>query len=174
MTSYTQPLQPFLAHADHVDRKTVTSAVSLRTFVAGFLTYHPAWVKLLYRIRLGLLRLLGIGQSSTPRPATLRAATVPMQPGARAGFFTIADALEDRYWIACASEAHLTAHLAIVAEPVDENLRRFHVVTIVHYHSWAGPLYFNLIRPFHHLVVGGMMRAGAASQPQLVEKAGGS
>jgi len=28
----------------------------------------------------------------------------------------------------------------------------------VHYRSWAGPVYFNTIRPFHHIVVGSMMK----------------
>lgn len=172
-TSPMQPLQPFLAHADHIDRKTITSPVSLRSFVAGLLMYHPGWVRVLYRIRLGLVRLLGIGQSGLPRPAPLDVADVPMQSGATAGFFTIAAAQEERYWVAYASEAHLTAHLAVVAEPVGEHLRRFHVVTIVHYHSWAGPLYFNLIRPFHHLVVGGMMRAAAHGASGLPVGQGG-
>ncbi|MCP5103876.1 MAG: DUF2867 domain-containing protein, partial [bacterium] len=34
-----------------------------------------------------------------------------------------------------------------------------HVVTIVHYKHWTGPVYFNLIRPFHHLVIRRMMKA---------------
>jgi hypothetical protein len=42
--------------------------------------------------------------------------------------------------------------------------RRFHVVTIVHYNNLAGPVYFNVIRPFHHLVVKQMARRGAHGQ----------
>jgi len=34
------------------------------------------------------------------------------------------------------------------------------VVTVVRYHAWNGPVYFNMIRPFHHLVVGRMAAAG--------------
>ncbi|MGE6761631.1 DUF2867 domain-containing protein [Corallococcus interemptor] len=30
-----------------------------------------------------------------------------------------------------------------------------------HYRNWAGPVYFNVIRPFHHLVVARMARHGA-------------
>jgi hypothetical protein len=84
-----------------------------------------------------------------------------MRPGEKASFFTIVSADETSHWIVNAREAHLTATLAIMAEPLTANQRRFSVVTIVHYHSWAGPVYFNMIRPFHHLVVGGMTRAGA-------------
>jgi len=38
--------------------------------------------------------------------------------------------------------------------------KRFHIGTAVHYHNWAGPVYFNVIRPFHHIVVSQMMKAG--------------
>jgi hypothetical protein len=33
------------------------------------------------------------------------------------------------------------------------------VVTVVRYHNLAGRVYFNVIRPFHHLVVHAAMRA---------------
>jgi hypothetical protein len=48
-----------------------------------------------------------------------------------------------------------------VAEPLANDLIRYYIVTIVHYLHWTGPVYFNLIRPFHHLVVARMARAGA-------------
>jgi len=41
------------------------------------------------------------------------------------------------------------------------DLKRYYIVTIVHYLHWAGPAYFNLIRPFDRLVVARMARAGA-------------
>jgi hypothetical protein len=40
--------------------------------------------------------------------------------------------------------------------------KRFHVVTIVHYRRWTGPVYFNVIRPFHHLVVYQMAKSAAS------------
>ena len=58
-------------------------------------------------------------------------------------------------------DKHLRAALGVVQEPAAEGRRRLRVFTIVHYKNWAGPLYFNLIRPFHHMVVTAMMRAGA-------------
>ncbi|MCP4630164.1 MAG: DUF2867 domain-containing protein [bacterium] len=36
---------------------------------------------------------------------------------------------------------------------LDSKTNRFYVITVVHYKHWTGPVYFNLIRPFHHLVV---------------------
>ena len=37
---------------------------------------------------------------------------------------------------------------------------RFYIMTVVHYKHWTGPVYFNMIRPFHHLVVRRMALAG--------------
>jgi len=36
------------------------------------------------------------------------------------------------------------------------------IATVVHYRHWTGPIYFNLIRPFHHLIVWFMLRRGLA------------
>jgi hypothetical protein len=36
----------------------------------------------------------------------------------------------------------------------------YYPITIVFYKHWTGPVYFNLIRPFHHLVVARMARHG--------------
>ncbi|MBC7815075.1 MAG: DUF2867 domain-containing protein, partial [Burkholderiales bacterium] len=57
-------------------------------------------------------------------------------------------------------DSHLSAMLGVAVEPLSGDQKRFHVVTVVYYHNWAGPLYFNVIRPFHHLVVSSMARAG--------------
>ncbi|MEV0283832.1 DUF2867 domain-containing protein [Kribbella sp. NPDC050820] len=45
------------------------------------------------------------------------------------------------------------------AQPVSE----FKVVTLVKYLRTAGRFYYSLIRPFHHVVVQRMARAGARS-----------
>lgn len=60
-----------------------------------------------------------------------------------------------------ASDDHLDAYLAVIREQPNAPTSRFLVVTIVHYRRWTGPLYFNVIRPFHHLVVQQMGRAGS-------------
>jgi hypothetical protein len=156
-------LAPLLADADHVDVKAVEGRVTLREFLAGLAGYQPGWVTALFGVRRGFVRLLGLRQDGTPHAARLRPAQVPMQVGAKFGFFTVCLAGEDRYWAAAVDEKHLHAVLAVVAEPRGGGIHRFYVVTIVHYHHWTGPVYFNVIRPFHHLVVGGMARAGARS-----------
>ena len=159
------PLQALLRDINHIDVKvvdvaTAPSEICLREFIAGFIAYNPGWIKLLYHIRAGFVRLLGMRQEEIPQQVLYRAADIPMTPGSKLSFFTVEQAEEGRHWVAGASESHLTAYLGVVLEPRG-TASRLHVVTLVKYNSWAGPVYFNVIRPFHHLVVRQMMRAGA-------------
>jgi hypothetical protein len=153
-------IAPVLANADHLAIKTTISDKSMREFIAGMFGYQPGWVTLLYGVRMAFVRFLGMQQKGIPRALRLEPETVPMTPGQRASFFRVRTAEDERYWFAEIDDTHLKAALGVVVEPLAGNQRRFHVVTVVHYHNWAGPVYFNVIRPFHHLVVGGMVRAG--------------
>jgi hypothetical protein len=161
-------LQPFLADADHIDVKVVEGNVTLREFLAGMFSYYPGWLKFLYRVRWGFVRLLGMKQEGIPRMVQLRPEDVSMMPGEKAAFFTIEAASEDAFWLAGAIESHLTAYLGVVREDVGDKLGNgrslFHVITVVHYHKWTGPVYFNVIRPFHHLVVAQMAQFGTTYQ----------
>ncbi|MEM7343469.1 MAG: DUF2867 domain-containing protein [Chloroflexota bacterium] len=146
--------------ADHIDVKTIEGNLPMRTFIAGMLSYQPAWMTFLYRVRGMFVRLLGMKQNGVPVAHQLNADDISLTPGDAAAFFTVKAAQEEAYWFVGATESHLTAHLGVIVEPLAAQQRRFHVVTVVHYHRWTGPVYFNVIRPFHHLVVHRMMQAG--------------
>jgi hypothetical protein len=75
---------------------------------------------------------------------------------------------ENRLWVAEVDDTHLRARLAVACDDLGDGRRRFHVVTIVHYKRWTGPVYFRVIEPFHHLVVGAMAKAGVARAPANV------
>ncbi|MFC1825531.1 DUF2867 domain-containing protein [Thermodesulfobacteriota bacterium] len=157
-----EAIGPFLAYADYTDVKMIEGDVSLQSFVASMLSYCPWWLIWLYHIRAVVARLLGlVDQEQLDMPIALEADSVPLLPGETAAFFTVRAAEKDKYWIAETPEdKHLRAYFCVEAETLDDNRKRFHVVTIVHHKHWTGPVYFNLIRPFHHLVVYSMMRAG--------------
>lgn len=157
-------LAALLSTADHVDVKQVDGRVTLREFIAGMFSYNPAWLRNLYRVRWGFVRLLGMKQQGILQAVKMSPTAVPMTPGEKATFFTVKLAEDGRYWLAGIRESHLTAYLGVVVEPLTTG-SRFHVLTIVHYHNWTGPVYFNVIRPFHHLVVGKMAQAGATYSP---------
>ena len=150
--------------ADHVDVKIVEGAVSLRQFIAATLSYYPWWIVSLYYVRAVFVRLLGMRQPGKPDELPrLKPEDISMTAGEHATFFIVRLAKEEEYWIAETPEdKHLQAYFGIIVEPVSERINRFHVVTIVHYKHWTGPVYFNTIRPFHHLVVRRMARAGVS------------
>ena len=162
MNAYLQSLAEvtqFTDHADALDIKRVETDIPLREFAVGFLGYQPAWITFLYRVRQAIVPLLGLKHEGMPHATTLSPNELPMQAGEHFGFFKVASAEEDHHWFASADDDHLTAYLGIVQEPLSGNHHRFYIVTAVHYRNWAGPGYYNLIRPFHHLVVYSMIRA---------------
>ncbi|MBK8905551.1 MAG: DUF2867 domain-containing protein [Anaerolineaceae bacterium] len=160
-------LPELMKTANHIDIKTISGDVSLREFIAGMLSYTPGWVKFLYGVRWFFVRLLGMKQKGMPQNLQIRPADVAFVTGESAAFFAVKMAQEDSYWFAGITESHLTAHLGVIVEAGQPN--RFHVLTVVHYHRWTGPVYFNVIRPFHHLVVRQMMKAGVKPPLRLQE-----
>ncbi|MGH7516882.1 MAG: DUF2867 domain-containing protein [Gemmatimonadales bacterium] len=163
MVSIIDPpcLSSLLTGADHVDVKTAEGEVTLREFVSGGMGRQPGWMRGLFRARAVLARVLRLRHPEILAGPRLGPEGIPFVPGGRVGFFTVVDAAEDQYIVLEASDTHLTGYLAIVVEPAAHGRNRFRVATIVKYHRWTGPLYFNVIRPFHHLVVRGMVNAGA-------------
>jgi hypothetical protein len=145
-------LEKYLEGANHVDVKTVEGALTMREFIARFLSYNPGWVKFLYTVRGVVAKILGLDHSDEEGPP-LSADTLSVTPGEDAAFFTVKESDGESYWIAGIEDTHLDALIAVIVEPLGEEINRFHTVTIVHYNNWIGPLYFNLIRPFHHLIV---------------------
>ena len=155
-------LSVFFQDVDYSDLKTIEGNQDLRGFIAGMLSYYPWWLVLLYKVREFLVLVLGLIRHKKPEelPA-MRPEDISFLTGERNSFFIVQKAEENRYWVARTPEdKHLTAWFGIVVEPATDGRKRFHVFTTVRYRHWTGPVYFNLIRPFHHLVVGRMMKAG--------------
>ena len=151
-----------LKGSNYIDVKSVEGQTSLRRFIASMLSYYPGWILFLYRIRAILVKLLGLYRH--PAPGSLPELTsedVSFVVGDSVTFFTVRVAKEKYYWVGETPEdKHLRAYFCVAVQPLCDHRKRFHLATIVHYKHWTGPVYFNLIRPFHHLVVGRMMRAG--------------
>ena len=160
---------PLMRDCDHVDIKSFHSTNNLSAFVASLFNWSPWWVRLLFSVRAVFVRLLGMKQPTMTAHQPLREVDVPFEAGAPIGFFTVHAGEAERFHISAASDKHLIAFMGILvvhpsdgAEPVGTG-QIFLIATIVKYLHWTGPLYFNVIRPFHHLVVRQMGRA--ASRP---------
>jgi hypothetical protein len=70
-------------------------------------------------------------------------------------------AKEEQFWISeTPDDRHLQVYFGVVMEPAGNPINRFHVMTSVFFKHWTGPVYFNIIRPFRHLVVSRMARYG--------------
>ncbi len=159
--------QHYFEGADFTDIKTVESRNDLRAFIAAMFSYYPWWIAVLYRIRAIVVFVLGLVKHEAPEEHTdLRPEQIPFIPGGKAGFFIVRMAAENVYWFAeTPPDKHLKAYFGVVVEPLANDLKRYYIVTIVHYLHWTGPVYFNLIRPFHHLVVARMASAGSGATP---------
>jgi hypothetical protein len=157
--SQISAVAPILKGADHVDVKTVTGQISLREFIARAFSYQPGWMTFLFHVRNGFARLLRLPPDIAIAQHRFGADDVPLTPGQTFAFFTVQAAEDDHYWIGKFEEKHLDGYVVVAAEPVDHDARRLHMMTIVHYNNWAGPVYFNVIRPFHHLIVRVVMNA---------------
>ena len=151
-------LAPLFEGADHVDVKTIDGDMGLRRFVAGLFGYTPGWLKALYAVRAVFVRLLGMRQENVDHPP-MTTEEVSFTPGDPCSFFTVTHGREDEYLAAEIRDKHLKARLLIATEPLGGGRNRFHVGTIVFYRHWTGPVYFTVVKPFHHLVVWLMMRA---------------
>ena len=155
-------LKIYFQNVDYVDVKTIAGETSLRKFISGMLSYYPWWIVLLYRIREFLVNILGLIKHDKPDILpSIKPEDLAFEYGENASFFIVRTAKENIYWVSETPEdKHLKAYFGVVAEELNKRLTKFHVFTSVKYIHWTGPVYFNLIRPFHHLVVSSMMRAG--------------
>lgn len=147
---------PLFNGADHIDIKEIEGHIPLRNFIINMLAFKPWWVKSLFAVRWFFVKALGISQNSSFDKPPVRPEELSMTPGEKALFFTVTMARENIYWVAEATETHLSAYMGVFTEALPTK-NKFYVFTIVKYHKWTGPVYFNTIRPFHHLVLRQMM-----------------
>jgi len=154
-----EKLKPVLETANHTDVKVIDGHCGLQEFIASMFSYNPWWIVFLFRVRKILVRIFGLETQPKPEQfTTIGPENVSFTPGDTMSFFTVRYSKKDAYWVGeTPPDKHLIAYIAVVMEPQDKEINRFHVATIVQYKHWTGPVYFNLIRPFHHLVVRRMM-----------------
>ena len=155
-------LEKYFEKADFTDVKVFEGETTLRKFIASMLSFYPWWIVLLYRFRKLLVISLGLVKHNEPEELpNLQPEDVSFTPGDNVTFFIVRCTKEKIYWMSETPEdRHLRAYFGVVKEPVGPSTNRFYVITTIFYKHWTGPIYFNLIRPFHHLVVSRMAQYG--------------
>jgi len=158
-------LKQFFEGADFIDVKVFEGKATLPGFVASMLSYYPWWLIRLYRIRQFLVSILGLAKHEKPQDLpNLEARDISFTPGENVSFFIVRCTQKDTYWISeTPPDKHLKAYFGVVVEVLNEYENRFYVITTVYYKHWTGPVYFNLIRPFHHWVVSRMAKFAIAN-----------
>lgn len=145
-------IEPLLQKANHIDVKVVEGNISHEAFIASLLSF-PKWIHLLFKFRIFLAKVLGLQHKAITDPI-LESQDIPLIVGDTIRSFTVAMVKKKQYWVVeSPKDKHLKAYLGVFVEPLKRDIKRFHVATIVNYKHWSGPIYFNIIRPFHHLLV---------------------
>ncbi len=156
-------IRELMTGADHVDSHHIEGNVPFRRQLAQAMNWMPGWVRFLYLVRKVLARLMGLEHDDVLSNPRFHEDCFPMTPGEAAGFFQVVDASEESHWIAMGEDKHLAGYICMAVEHLEDGRKRYHCTTIVNYRHWIGSVYFNLIRPFHHLIVRGMLKASVGS-----------
>ncbi len=146
------PVTKLLRDADHVDSKAFETHHNMEGFTERMVSYQPGWLKFLFKIRGVVASLLGL-QHAEYVDEREKELSVDFNPGGKVDFFNSIFYEPDKYWIGEASDKHLACYIGVIADSGRDGNKIMHSLTIVKYKHWTGPLYFNLIRPFHHLIV---------------------
>ena len=153
-------IERFTEPAHHLDAVSVYATLSLRECISNALSWQPTWLKVLFLARGGLARLMRLQHPSSGSSRPLRPEEISFHPGDRLAFFKISAGKDDAFLVLTAADTHLVGHLIIEVDPTDAGTeRKFRIITAVQYRRWTGRLYFNIIRPFHHLVMHRMIAA---------------
>ncbi len=139
--------------ADYRDWKSVYGRVPLDFFVANVLKYWPVWFQS-FRVPQVIIASV-FSMRLGPRG---RSVAVPMTQGDHVAPFKVVSAQSDSHWIGKAEDKNLVAHVVILASKQDMRTR-FDVGTFITFRRLFGRLYFQMVRPFHHLVLSTAMAA---------------
>lgn len=125
------------------------------------------WVKVLMRIRDGIMGALGVKTAKAMQP-------LPNEDAAkRVGFFRIY-AKSPREIVLGEDDRHLDFRLSVLVRPVNAHPQRMEVIiaTVVSCHNLLGRSYLAVIKPFHKLIVRATLNRAAKNGWPKAERAG--
>jgi len=145
-------IHKFSANADAIDCRGFESSRDMDDFLIRLMSYKPGWLTFLYKVRGVLAGIMGLKHDEFINHG-LQVSDYDFKRGGQVDFFSSVDFEADKFWIGEAEDKHLIAYIGVASEAAENGKHHYNVFTIVRYKNWLGPVYFNLIRPFSHLVV---------------------
>ena len=127
---------------------TCRRKISPDDLMTAFWTTMPGWVNTLFKLRNALVRPFGL-QTDNGDAKQLEKA---IRSGRDYRMMSVVGKTDNETVISL-DDKHLKAYLSVYAEA-----HEIHLSTLVRYHNRLGFFYFNLIHPFHTLVVKSMFR----------------
>ena len=146
--SLLTPCLPGDYHDCFTSGMTCRRKISPDDLMTAFWTTMPGWVNTLFKLRNALVRPFGL-QTDNGDAKQLEKA---IRSGRDYRMMSVVGKTDNETVISL-DDKHLKAYLSVYAEA-----REIHLSTLVRYHNRQGFFYFNLIRPFHTLVVKSMFR----------------
>lgn len=141
----------FIEKIDYVDafkvRLSDTNQNVEELYIAIF-NHAPKWVSVLMKVRNKIVSIFGLDTGDGSKQTEIKSLTI----GDKHGVFKIFD-IQPSEIIAGEDDKHLDFRVSILKD--DGYLI---LSTLVHYNSSFGKFYFFIVKPFHKLVVKGMLK----------------
>ena len=118
-------LEKVIKLADHTDTHSGCSNSTLEAFTAGVMSYAPAWMIFLFKIRGILVKLLGLHQPELKEIPNFSEDALPVKPGTHVGFFEVYFYQQDQCWVSKIDDKHLSAYIAIYRDEKSRNKIHF-------------------------------------------------
>lgn len=149
-TILTQDLQDLLTKIDFSDTFSTTNHIdSLAEITQLIFNTSPQWIASLFKIRNSIAKHIGL-KTEVPEDYT-----EVFKVGGYVKFFKIY-AIAPHQIILGANDSHLNFRAIIQRDASSTyNIR---VVTLVEYHNALGKIYMTIVKPFHRIVLKGMLK----------------
>lgn len=118
-------------------------------------TDAPKWVNALFKLRNVLIRPFGLKTDNNHRKTEELKQMIRSGKGNNGLMFVESRTLKETVLIL--KDDHLDAYMSTIVEG-DETCQQVIIVTLVRYHKLLGKFYFFFVRPFHKMVVRGVLR----------------
>ena len=128
------------------------SVLSPDNLLFSFWTDFPAWVNLLFKIRNFLVKFVGLEGSMN----SLQELEACIKNGNKCSIASV-PAKNEAETVLLLDDKHLSAYLSVYIESC-QNVKSVYAITLVHFKNRLGRVYFFFIRPFHGLIVKGMLK----------------